>query len=505
MRLIWILWLSCAGLAQTVADVHPSKKNDDFYMGMLPNGRFQFRHASLVRLIGTAWGVDGEAVFGGPPWLASDQFDVIMQVPAGSTAADRAPLLRALLAARFGLATHEDRKPLQVLALVQTKRGAQLKQSEAGGAAGCNEDWDNGPPPMDVYNCRGMTMAALAAEMREMDRSVTKPVVDRTGLQGTWDFSIRFTPLFDMQRLAAGGAASPGVKFADALDKIGLRLEAQEAVVPVVAVDRVNRNPTPNAADLAEKMPASPQEFEAAEVKPSPPDTKQSFNFYRGGRVELRGLTLRELMAPAWDLEADRIMDGPKWIDTDRYDVIAKAPAGTPSDDLVPMVKTLIIDRFKLAAHTTDRPVTVYFLTAGKNPKVKESDPSIRSECTISRGATGNGAAAIPLKIYSCRNTTMAQFAELIRPQAAGYIRAPVIDQTGLKGGYDFTLSWTRADIGRAAQGRSADEGGASDPVGVITVFDAVEKQLGLKLEGGKKHPLPVLVIDRVERVQADR
>jgi uncharacterized protein (TIGR03435 family) len=107
----------------------------------------------------------------------------------------------------------------------------------------------------------------------------------------------------------------------------------------------------------------------------------------------------------------------------------------------------------------------------------------------------------MPLKVYTCRNMTMAKFAELIRPQAAGYLRSPVVDQTGLKGAYDFTLSWTRNDVVTAAQNRNREDGSPSDPIGAITVFDAVEHQLGLKLEGGRKYPLPVLIVDHAEPV----
>ena len=219
--------------------------------------------------------------------------------------------------------------------------------------------------------------------------------------------------------------------------------------------------------------------------------------------MELRSFTLKELIQVAWDLEDDRIAEAPKWMETDRYDVVAKAPQGTNMEDMLPMLKSLLIDRFKLAVHTADRPITVFLLTAGKNPKLKPADASVRSECTISRGQTGNGPAAMPLKVYTCRNMTMARFAELIRPQAAGYLRHPVIDQTGLKGGYDFTLSWTRADVQRAAQNRRQEDGSSGDPTGAVTVFDAVEHQLGLKLEDGKKFPLPVLVVDHAEPVRS--
>jgi len=504
--------LCSAALAQSayptsfaIADVHPSKNNGSSRSDLLPGGRYRFRNATLLTLIRTAWGIDRESVYGGPSWLETDRFDVIAQAPAGSSPEDRALMLRGLLIERFGLVTHDDAKPLQVFALVQTKRGAQLTHSGADGVPICSEDYDSGPPLLVSYACRNTTMAAFAARLRSADASITRPVVDRTGLQGTWDFTVRFTPLFELQRAVAAGQESPGIKLFDALEKAGLRLEPQEQVLPVLAIDSVNRDPTPNAPDIAEKLPAAPDEFEVAVIKPSKPDTPQGSTIRSGGVVEFDGYTLRRLIMAAWQLDGNRISGGPKWLDSDRFDVVAKAPQGAPADDLIPMLKPLLIDRFKLTTHTEERPVPVFLLTAGKHPKLKDADPSARSECRISRGQNGNGPAAKPLKVYTCHNMTMAKFAELIRPQAAGYLKSPVVDQTGLKGAYDFTLSWTRNDVLTAAQYRRQDDGTSADPTGAITVFEAVEHQLGLKLEEGKKYPLPVLIVDRAEPLAEDR
>lgn len=504
-------WLGSAARAQSpipasfpIADVHPSPGNGGLRSNLLPGGRYQIRNASLLALIRMAWGIDRESIYGGPSWLDTDHFDVIAQAPASANAADRALLLRGLLAERFGLATHDDRKPVQVFALVQTKRGAQLAKSGADGEPGCRQDYDGGPPLLVSYACQQTTMAALAARLRPLDSSVTRPVVDRTGLPGAWDFTIRFTPLFELQKAVAAGAVSPGIELFDALEKAGLRLEPQEQVLPVLAIDRVNRNPTPNAPDIAAKLPAAADEFEVAEIKPSQEGTERGSSI-RSGVVEFHGYTLRQLILAAWQLDDTRVSGGPKWMESDRYDVIAKAPRGAPPDDLIPMMKPVLTERFKLTTHIEERPVPVFLLTAGKYPKLKDADPAARSECRISRGQNGSGPAAMPLKIYTCQNTTMARFAELIRPQAAGYLRSPVVDQTGLAGGYDFTLSWTRSDVLTAAQNRRQEEGSAVDPTGAITIFEAVERQLGLKLEEGKKYPLPVLIVDHAEPLGADQ
>jgi uncharacterized protein (TIGR03435 family) len=103
----------------------------------------------------------------------------------------------------------------------------------------------------------------------------------------------------------------------------------------------------------------------------------------------------------------------------------------------------------------------------------------------------------------------MAQFADLISVIASGYYLGPVLDSTGLDGGWDFTLSWSSAGIARgiSARGRGGDTGQPAadipaapdpNPNGALSISDAINQQLGLKLEE-KKRSLPVLVIDHVE------
>jgi uncharacterized protein (TIGR03435 family) len=97
----------------------------------------------------------------------------------------------------------------------------------------------------------------------------------------------------------------------------------------------------------------------------------------------------------------------------------------------------------------------------------------------------------------------MAQFSALLQSLAPGFIFTPVLDESGLKGSYDFTLSFSSADHfapgagGGAPSANSAQQ--PSDPNGAISLFDAVKNQLGLKLEKVKR-PVPVLVIDHIEQ-----
>jgi uncharacterized protein (TIGR03435 family) len=207
------------------------------------------------------------------------------------------------------------------------------------------------------------------------------------------------------------------------------------------------------------------------------------------------GTTLQDLITTAYGVDDSKVAGGPAWLDKDKFDVIAKGPATASYTVLQGMLKTLIVQRFGLAVHTEDRPVPVFALTAGKRgAKLKRSDGQARSECKISAGAKG--------RTYICQNTTMAQFAERLPTVAAGYITHPMVDLTALKGAYDFELTWTPKR--GLAGGAKAGDGGqstpeASMPADDTTVFEAVDKQLGMQLKE-QKYPMPVILIDHVER-----
>jgi uncharacterized protein (TIGR03435 family) len=104
-------------------------------------------------------------------------------------------------------------------------------------------------------------------------------------------------------------------------------------------------------------------------------------------------------------------------------------------------------------------------------------------------------------RLVTCQNMTMAQIGEKFQEIAAGYIYNPVMDNTGITGRWDFTLSFSSANLtGGGGMGAPPAPGGAPppEPIGAVSLFDAVSKQLGLKLVK-QKRPLPVLVIDHIE------
>jgi uncharacterized protein (TIGR03435 family) len=317
--------------------------------------------------------------------------------------------------------------------------------------------------------------------------------------------------------MGRGPGADERISLFDAVEKqLGLKLEQKQNPTPVIVVDSVNEKPTDNPPDLAErlKIPPPPTEFEVAALKPSDPDARMfRTQIQPGGRVNIQGMPLKSLVMQAWNLRNDMLAGAPSWMDTDRYDIVAKVASSEPVDlDAVwPLVRKLLTDRFQMTTHSEERPATAYTLASVK-PKMKKADPATRSH--VQNGPPPDGKdprAANPAlsRVIICQNVTMTQFAARLQPLASGYLQSPVLDATGLEGGWDFTLSFSPAGMAQAGGGRRGGDGAAagsveaSDPGGGISLFDAIEKQLGLKLQA-QKRPAPVLVIDHIERKPTD-
>src|SRR5579864_1426322 len=116
--------------------------------------------------------------------------------------------------------------------------------------------------------------------------------------------------------------------------------------------------------------------FETADVHVSAPVANPTFRggALRGGRFEVRTATMVELISYAYDMESDKVLAGPSWLDWDRFDVAAKAPPATTRENLILMLQKLLADRFQLVVHKDTKPMPAYALTAGKGkPKIKQA------------------------------------------------------------------------------------------------------------------------------------
>jgi uncharacterized protein (TIGR03435 family) len=487
------------------ADVHVSPPSSVPFPQIGAMGaRYVVRNATLVDLISTAYGVESDAVIGGPAWLEKDRFEIVAKVSPRASEADRLVMLQALLADRFKLAIHKDQKSGDVFTLTAGKK-VQMRSSEGVGSGSCQPPENSGPQPYIVLNCKHMTMDEFATQFHQMAGGyVTHPMVNLTGLEGAFDFTIKWTARGAL-RPPSDNDPNPGISFFDAVDsQLGLKLVADKRPMPVIVVESVNETPTENAPGVSKLLPPAPTEFEAASVKPNKSGAQmRRIQPKAGGRIEIENIPLKMLIGLAWDMdrESDRIVGAPKWADSDAFDVIAKTSefpmnAPPPFDAVRVMLKSLLIERFKLTTHMEDQPIAVWnFVVAKGGVKMKEADPANRPNCKPSMGDPNS--AGTPMIQYVCQNTTMAQLVEGIRNVAGGYVDHPAIDMTGLKGAYDFTIKWTPRQA-LLNDGKGAD-GGASDPTGGISFFDAIDKQLGIKMETGKK-AMSVLVIDHLEQ-----
>jgi uncharacterized protein (TIGR03435 family) len=496
-----------------LAGVYPSAHSTspdtrDVSGGLMRGGRYHLRRATMLDLVRMAYGVDAKKVLGGPSWLETDRFDIRAIVPAGTTATTVKPMLRALLAERFGLVVHNDTKPAPAWALTAS-RHPLLKQSAGSGESRCRSA---GSGEFIDVTCRNMAMAEFVSNMGRMDGAwyylTDNLVVDQTGLEGAWDFDLKYS-----QRWNTTVAGSGIVSLFDAIDRLGLRLDPSMVPTPVVVVDSVNRTPAPNSPDSDKAFPPPPTEFEVADVKPTNPDYHgDDFQLEDGGRVTVRGTTLKSLIADAWGITSEMIVGAPKFMDSDRWDIVAKAPdvmaadGDTDIDSLRAMFRTLLADRFRLAVHYEDRPMPAYTMTASK-PKLKQADPASRAGCregppTLVK-VEPRSTNPVRGRLVTCTNVSMAYFAQQLPYLASAYVHSDVLDATGLEGGWDFTLSFSKIGQFRGNNVSVPGTGTAPEPSGGISAPEAMEKQLGLKMEL-RKRPVPVLVIDHIEEKPTD-
>jgi uncharacterized protein (TIGR03435 family) len=220
--------------------------------------------------------------------------------------------------------------------------------------------------------------------------------------------------------------------------------------------------------------------------------------------------TMRVLLLRAYDVKSYQL-SGPAWMDTERYEIAAKIPAGATKEQVPGMLQALLTERFHGAVHRESSELSVYGLVVAKggpklkpaapdNPDVTPGQPEPMPKMTVGKdgfpefppGYNKNSGLAFAqgMKIWS-KNRTMDSLADLL----SGQSDRPVLDMTGLQGGYEFTLSF-RFERMKTASGEGAE---VTEFPGEL-VHAAVQSQLGLKLEP-RKAPVEILVVDQIEKL----
>lgn len=228
-------------------------------------------------------------------------------------------------------------------------------------------------------------------------------------------------------------------------------------------------------------QPAPAPRFEVAAIKLTPPD---QWNGSSGGnegkgKYTMHNRTLKRYIMAAYGVGPNQIVGGPQWLDSDRFDIYAKAEEPIDDDDVfMAMLRTLLAERCGLAIHRESKPIAAYVLEIAKSgPKLEKAvDPTATATTNSGRGSID--ATAVTIK----------RFAEVLSRQ----MDLPVFDQTGLEGKFNLRLKWFPESNRPVKPGQfpPMDDG--------PSVFTAIQ-QLGLRLQA-RKIPVDVLVIEHVER-----
>jgi uncharacterized protein (TIGR03435 family) len=272
------------------------------------------------------------------------------------------------------------------------------------------------------------------------------------------------------------------------------------------------------------QSPDSPEPaFEVASVKANKTGAAGGSFVMPPGRFSATNIPLKVLITNAYQLSFFQVVGGPDWVSTDRFDIAARTPDGTPPEQTRAMVRTLLRERFKLAVHMETRDTPIYALVTARadqrpGPNLKPSTTDcgpIRTqraaaiaEVARARGGrvpvppppgpnepvvcqmrvSGRGGSTLT---YRAGNVTMTALANALRP----YVGREVVDRTGLVGEFDFDLEFAPPPTTG-----SVDAGIPVAPLDdAASIFTALQEQLGLKLES-TRGPVELMVIDSAER-----
>jgi bla regulator protein blaR1 len=282
-----------------------------------------------------------------------------------------------------------------------------------------------------------------------------------------------------------------------------------------------------------------PLTFEVASIKPSDPDARgRMLSLQPGGGLRVTGWTLKGLIAFAYDVRDFQIAGGPGWIDSARYDIMAKAERSDSSDlpndprsiteeqlkinaERVRLrLQALLAERFQLAIHRETREAPVYALVIGKNgPKLTEAkqgegpNPAdVTKTDPVQVAGRGEGGAGPVGRMMGGGRGPMGRMMmgigqlngegvtlQFLVQALSNQLGRPVLDKTGLTGHYDFKLQWTPGPgEGPNFGPPGPDAPPPPDPNGP-SIFTAVQEQLGLRLES-TKGPVEIIVVDRAEK-----
>jgi uncharacterized protein (TIGR03435 family) len=252
------------------------------------------------------------------------------------------------------------------------------------------------------------------------------------------------------------------------------------------------------------------------------------------GRITWNQASLMTLLMAAYDVRRYQV-NGPDWLDTERYDIVATVPAGSTKEQVNVMLQNLLADRWGVALHHDSKVFQVDEMVVAKGgSKLKETDidpntpqspppagppPAPGPPKLDKNGFPQLGAPGLIMMMTmgpsgpNARMVAKAQTTSQLASNIGNQLNRPVVDKTGLTGKYDFTLEYAPepgsfpAPPGMMGRGPGPPPGDPQTPVAIepssVNLVGALQQQLGLKLQSSKA-PLDVIVIDRANKVPTE-
>jgi uncharacterized protein (TIGR03435 family) len=545
---------AAAGPAFEVASIRPTSKGNNGSMGfdLTPSGRLRIMRETVKGMIYFAYlpNMGSGLVEGGPDWTGSEEFDVNAKVEDAEVAtwgklsdaqrSDRIrPMVRTLLAERFHLKVHAESQVRPVFALVQAKGGAKLKEVQPPPPnldPQAMEDWTRGSNQNalpgafmmsgDTWTGNAIRIGVLMSEIAG-NAGVDRLVVDETGLKGYYSFT--FKPSRDKD--------AP-ILLDQVEDQLGLKLEPRKLPVKTYVIDSAEK-PSVDGAEVAdasikpvalvqEKSATKPDAaiptetsaayvptmaFDVASIRETKPGPEMHFV---GGRftphttdLKLGNVTLYWLLSIAYEVDDHQISGQPDWTGRTTFNVEAKSDAAADQRmatldkeqeklEQQHMMQALLAERFNLKVHWTTQEGDIYNLVLAKGGSKLQPAGSLPpspvelkwlgdSKTPPPIHQQGDGRLGYEFYGHDC---LIEDLADMI----SSMMGRDVVNHTGLTGKFDFHIQY---------HGNTPRDNRNEDPTVWPPLTDALEDQLGLKLEAGKG-PVRLLVVDHVEMPSAN-
>jgi uncharacterized protein (TIGR03435 family) len=248
------------------------------------------------------------------------------------------------------------------------------------------------------------------------------------------------------------------------------------------------------------------------------------------GMLRYTNVSLKDCIRVAYRVKEFQV-EGPDWLGSTRFDIVAKLPDGASKDDIPEMLQSMLADRFQLVTHRDTKEHGIYALVVGKGgPKLKPAETPVGdaapAPAKMSPGRVPKGAMMMRMDPggmhLNASSITLPSLAEMI----SRFCERPVVDMTGIQGQYDFDLAFAPETM----RGMPAPKGGGMQPManggmaggggeGPMTagadrapadapaeaagsIFDAVQRY-GLKLES-RKAPMEIVTVDHIEKTPTE-